>query len=69
VLQTLEGHLRAILGTLTVEQIYQDRENFARLVREHASPDVAKMGLEIISFTIKVCLPTAVRPFITLGCV
>ena len=53
ILQTLEGHLRAILGTLTVEEIYQDRENFARLVREHASPDVAKMGLEIISFTIK----------------
>merc|ERR1719489_96990 len=31
-LQTLEGHLRAILGTLTVEQIYQDRETFATLV-------------------------------------
>jgi len=53
ILQTMEGHLRAILGTLSVEEIYQDRENFARLVREHASPDVAKMGLEIISFTIK----------------
>jgi flotillin len=53
ILQTLEGHLRSILGTLTVEEVYQDRENFARLVREHASPDVAKMGLEILSFTIK----------------
>ena len=40
-------------GTLSVEEIYQDRENFAKLVREHASPDVAKMGLEIVSFTIK----------------
>merc|ERR1719328_122453 len=53
VLQTLEGHLRAILGTLTVEEIYQDREKFATQVREVASPDVGKMGIEILSFTIK----------------
>jgi len=50
--QTLSGHLRAILGTLTVEQVYQDRDMFARAVREVASPDVAKMGIEILSFTI-----------------
>uniref|UniRef100_A0A672RU81 Flotillin n=1 Tax=Sinocyclocheilus grahami TaxID=75366 RepID=A0A672RU81_SINGR len=54
VLQTLEGHLRSILGTLTVEQIYQDRDEFARLVREVAAPDVGRMGIEILSFTIKV---------------
>ncbi|KAA8586400.1 hypothetical protein FQN60_000236 [Etheostoma spectabile] len=53
ILQTLEGHLRAILGTLTVEQIYQDRDRFATLVREVASPDVGRMGIEILSFTIK----------------
>ncbi|RUS91921.1 hypothetical protein EGW08_000323, partial [Elysia chlorotica] len=53
ILQTLEGHLRAILGTLTVEAIYQDRDQFAQLVREVASPDVGKMGIEILSFTIK----------------
>jgi len=53
ILQTLEGHLRAILGTLTVEEIYQDRDRFAQLVREVASPDVGKMGIEILSFTIK----------------
>ncbi|XP_007894730.2 flotillin-2a isoform X2 [Callorhinchus milii] len=53
VLQTLEGHLRAILGTLTVEAIYQDRDQFAQLVREVASPDVGRMGIEILSFTIK----------------
>ncbi|XP_038140806.1 flotillin-2-like [Cyprinodon tularosa] len=52
-LQTLEGHLRAILGTLTVEQIYQDRDQFAKLVRDVASPDVGRMGIEILSFTIK----------------
>ncbi|XP_022341488.2 flotillin-2a-like isoform X2 [Crassostrea virginica] len=53
ILQTLEGHLRSILGTLTVEAIYQDRDQFAQLVREVASPDVGKMGIEILSFTIK----------------
>eukprot|EP00091_Calanus_sinicus_P009128 TRINITY_DN21525_c0_g1_i1.p1 TRINITY_DN21525_c0_g1~~TRINITY_DN21525_c0_g1_i1.p1 ORF type:complete len:235 (-),score=48.64 TRINITY_DN21525_c0_g1_i1:105-809(-) len=51
--QTLEGHLRAILGTLTVEQVYQDRDVFAKAVREVASPDVGKMGIAILSFTIK----------------
>uniref|UniRef100_A0A673KRS8 Flotillin n=1 Tax=Sinocyclocheilus rhinocerous TaxID=307959 RepID=A0A673KRS8_9TELE len=53
ILQTLEGHLRSILGTLTVEQIYQDRDQFAKLVREVAAPDVGRMGIEILSFTIK----------------
>ncbi|KAM7069220.1 flotillin-2 isoform 1-T1 [Molossus nigricans] len=40
-------------GTLTVEQIYQDRDQFAKLVREVAAPDVGRMGIEILSFTIK----------------
>ncbi|KAL7019890.1 hypothetical protein ACKWTF_011288 [Chironomus riparius] len=53
ILQTLEGHLRAILGTLTVEEVYKDRDQFAALVREVASPDVGRMGIEILSFTIK----------------
>ncbi len=52
-LQTLEGHQRAILGTLTVEEIYRDREKFAAQVRTVASPDLAGMGLEIVSFTIR----------------
>merc|ERR1711981_963856 len=53
ILQTLEGHLRAILGTLTVEEVYKDRDQFANLVREIAAPDVGRMGIEILSFTIK----------------
>ncbi len=52
-LQTLEGHQRAILGTLTVEEIYSDREKFASQVRTVASPDLAGMGMEIVSFTIR----------------
>merc|ERR1719427_13243 len=52
-IQTLEGHLRAILGSLTVEEVYKDRDTFAKMVREVASPDVGRMGIEILSFTIK----------------
>lgn len=52
-LQTMEGHQRAILGTMTVEQIYQDRESFAAQVLKVATPDMANMGLEIVSFTIR----------------
>jgi len=52
-LQTLEGAQRAILGTMTVEQIYQDRESFAQSVSEVAEPHMANMGLEIVSFTIR----------------
>lgn len=44
---------RAILGTLTVEEVYKDRDQFANLVRDIAKPDVMKMGIEILSFTIK----------------
>jgi len=51
--QTLEGHLRAILGTMTVEDIYQNRDAFAAKVQEVAAGDMANMGLSIVSFTIK----------------
>src|SRR3974390_2893402 len=51
--QTLEGHLRAILGTMTVEEIYQNRDAFASKVQEVAAGDMANMGLGIVSFTIK----------------
>lgn len=51
--QTLEGHLRAIIGRLTVEQLYKDRDKFAQEVQSESATDFAKMGLEIVSFTIK----------------
>lgn len=38
---------------MTVEEIYKDRDQFAALVREVAAPDVGRMGIEILSFTIK----------------
>lgn len=51
--ETLAGHLRAILGTLTVEQLYRDREAFAQKVQEVSGEDMANMGLDIVSFVIK----------------
>ena len=50
---TLEGHLRAILGTLSVEELYKDREMFSQRVQEMAAHDMANMGLQIVSFTLK----------------
>lgn len=52
-LQTLEGHLRAILGTMTVEMIYKQRDEFAQRVQEVAAGDLAGMGMRIVSFTIR----------------
>src|SRR2546423_6177857 len=51
--QTVAGHLRAILGTLTVEEVYAAHETFAQKVAEVSAGDLSNMGLEIISFTIR----------------
>jgi len=51
--QTLEGHQRQILGTLTVEQIYKDRAAFSSKVREHVHEDLEHMGFQIVSYSIK----------------
>ena len=52
-LQTMEGHQRSMLGTMSVEEIYQDRDAFARQVREVGGTDMANMGMQIVSFTIR----------------
>src|SRR5688572_28707775 len=52
-LQTVEGHLRAIIGTMTVEDIYKNRDQFATSVQEVAVGDLANMGLTIVSFTMR----------------
>jgi len=52
-LQTVEGHLRAILGTMSVEEVYKNREAFAARVQDVAASDLANMGLTIVSFTIR----------------
>ena len=51
--EVLEGHLRAILGTMTVEEVYRNRDRFAQEVQSVAAKDLKKMGLSVVSFTIK----------------
>jgi len=52
-LLTIEGHQRAILGSMTVEEIYKDRKKLAANVKDVSAPDLAKMGMDIVSFTIR----------------
>lgn len=52
-LQVIEGHLRAVLGTLSVEDVYLKRAVFAQTVKESARPDLGAMGLDILSLTIR----------------
>jgi flotillin len=53
VFQTLEGHLRSILGTLTVEEINCDRGSFAQKLTSEAAVDLEKMGLGVDVLTIQ----------------
>jgi len=49
----MEGHLRGIVGLLTVEQIVKEPEMVSEKMRATSSADLEKMGLEVVSFTIK----------------
>ena len=49
----MEGHLRGIVGQLTVEELVKDPENVGAKMLKTVTPDMDKMGLEVISFTIK----------------
>ena len=51
--QILEGKLREVVSTLSVEELYSNREKFANSVQEAAATELSTMGLEIMSFTIK----------------
>lgn len=52
-LQVIEGHLRAVLGTMDVEDVYLRRAELAQRVKEAARQDLAQMGLDVISLTIR----------------
>ena len=49
----LEGNMREIIGQLTLPTMVQDRKLFGEKVQENAVPDLAKLGLEIVSFNIQ----------------
>uniref|UniRef100_A0A8C8JWV9 Flotillin n=1 Tax=Oncorhynchus tshawytscha TaxID=74940 RepID=A0A8C8JWV9_ONCTS len=52
-LETLEGHQRAIIAHLTVEEIYRDRKKFSEEVFKVASSDLVNMGISVVSYTLK----------------
>ena len=51
--KTLEGHIRGVCATLTVEAINADRAALSSKIQEEAVPDFERLGLEITTFTIK----------------
>ncbi|HKV39961.1 MAG TPA: SPFH domain-containing protein [Blastocatellia bacterium] len=53
VYQMMSGHLRGMLGTLSVEEILAGHEAFAQRVAEVSASDLANMGLTVVSFTIR----------------
>lgn len=51
--EVLEGNVREIVGKMKLEEMVSDRQKFATLVKENAEPDLAAMGLDIISFNVQ----------------
>jgi len=51
--ETVAGHLRGIIGTLTVEELYRDQRRFQDSVREEAHIDLEGMGFEFKSFVFQ----------------
>jgi flotillin len=49
----LEGKVREVIGTMTVEEIYRGRHEFNKKVSESAREDFSKMGLVLLSFSLK----------------
>src|SRR5580765_2867573 len=53
IFQTLEGHLRSILGTLTVEEVNSDRQSFAQKLTSEAAADLERMGIGVDVLTVQ----------------
>ena len=51
--EVLEGNVREIVGKMNLEEMVSDRQKFANLVKENAEPDLAAMGLDIVSFNVQ----------------
>ena len=50
---TLEGHQRQIIGRLTVEELFKDREAFSREVRNHVEADLRNLGMSLCSYVVQ----------------
>ncbi len=51
--EVLEGNVREIVGKMALEEMVSDRQKFAELVKENAEPDLAAMGLDVVSFNVQ----------------
>ena len=51
--EVLEGNMREIVGRMNLQEMVGDRQKFAELVKENAGPDVAAMGLDVVSFNVQ----------------
>lgn len=51
--EVLEGNMREIVGKMELQEMVSDRQKFANLVKENAEPDLASMGLDIVSFNVQ----------------
>ena len=51
--EVLEGNMREIVGKMNLEEMVSDRQKFATLVKENSEPDLAAMGLDIVSFNVQ----------------
>ena len=51
--EVLEGNMREIVGQMRLQEMVSDRQKFAEMVKGNASPDLAAMGLEIVSFNVQ----------------
>ena len=51
--EVLEGNMREIVGKMNLEEMVSDRQKFATLVKDSAEPDLAAMGLDIVSFNVQ----------------
>src|SRR3989441_1245596 len=52
-LQAVEGHMRAAIGSLDIEDIYRERQKLVLAARQLAQPDLHSMGLNIVSLTVR----------------
>lgn len=51
--EVLEGNMREIVGKMDLQEMVSDRQKFAELVKQNAEPDLASMGLDIVSFNVQ----------------
>jgi flotillin len=51
--EMMEGHQRVVIGTLTVEELYKDREKFSAAVRKHVNEELNALGFCLLSYTVQ----------------